>query len=199
MDRIWLLNAGWPRAFWVSYAAFALFEVWVWLRDRRGASGQDADRGSLRALVAVIAAGIFVAFFVAYTPSTAFARLTAWKAEARLAALVLIWGGLVLRLWAILTLGAFFRRTVHLHDDHRMVTSGPYRIVRNPAYLGSLLTLVSVGLGLGSWLSAVVLAVAGLIAFGQRIRVEDAAMTARFGEAHLAYRKRKAALIPLIW
>jgi protein-S-isoprenylcysteine O-methyltransferase Ste14 len=199
MGQVWLLNAGWPRAFWFSYAAFAVFEVWVWLRDRRGASGQDADRGSLRVLVAVISAGIFAAFFVAYNPATAFARLTPWQAETRLAAMVLIWGGLALRLWAILTLGAFFRRTVHLHEGHRMITTGPYRIVRNPAYLGSLLTLVGVGLGLGSWLSAVVMLVAGMIAFGQRIHVEDAALTRQFGEEHVAYRKRKAALIPLVW
>jgi protein-S-isoprenylcysteine O-methyltransferase Ste14 len=199
MGQIWLLNAGWPRAFWLSYAAFAVFEVWVWRRDRRGASGQDADRGSLRILVAIIAAGIFAAFFVAYNPATAFARLDAWRAETRLAALVLIWTGLALRLWAILTLGTFFRRTVHLQEGHRMIITGPYRIVRNPAYLGSLLTLVGVGLGLGSWLSALVLAAAGLIAFGQRIRVEDAALTRRFGEEHVAYRKRKAALIPFVW
>jgi protein-S-isoprenylcysteine O-methyltransferase Ste14 len=199
MGQVWLLNAGWPRAFWFSYAAFGLFEIWVWLRDRRGASGQEADRGSLRTLVAIIAAGIFVAFLVAYNPATTFARLDAWKAEARLAALVLIWLGLALRLWAILTLGAFFRRTVHLQEGHRMITTGPYRVVRNPAYLGSLLTLIGVGLGLGSWLSALVLAIAGLIAFGQRIRVEDAALTTLFGEAHVAYRKRKAALIPFVW
>lgn len=197
MDQIWLLNAGWPRAFWFSYAAFGLFEVWVWLRDRRAASGEDADRGSLRAVVVVIVAGIFAAFYAANAFD--FARLTQWKPEARLAALVLIWLGLALRLWAILTLGAFFRVTVHLQDGHRMITTGPYRIVRNPAYLGSLLTLVGVGLGLGSWLSVLALLLAGVIAFGWRIRVEDAALTARFGEAHLAYRKRKAALIPFVW
>lgn len=197
MDPIWLLNAGWPRAFWCSYAAFCLFELWVWRRDRRAASGADADRGSLRILVIVLAAGIFAAFFVANAVPSA--RFVAWKAEIRLAALVLIWLGLALRLWAILTLGAFFRRTVHLQDGHRMITTGPYRIVRNPAYLGSLLTLVGVGLGLGSWLSVAILAAAGLIAFGQRIRVEDAALTALFGDAHAAYRGRKAALIPFVW
>jgi protein-S-isoprenylcysteine O-methyltransferase Ste14 len=197
MDQAWLLNAGWPRAFWCSYAAFALFELWVWRRDRRAASGADADRGSLRVLVAVLAVGIFAAFFAAYGVKQA--RFTAWKAEIRLAALVLIWLGLALRLWAILTLGDFFRRTVHLQDGHRMITTGPYRIVRNPAYLGSLLTLVGVGLGLGSWLSAAILAIAGLIGFGQRIRIEDAALAAVFGEAHAVYRKRKAALIPFVW
>ena len=40
---------------------------------------------------------------------------------------------------------------------------------------------------------------AGLIAFGWRIRVEDAAMTARFSDEHVAYRRRKAALIPYLW
>ena len=199
MNQAWLLTAGWPRAFWISYATFALLEIWVWLRDRRTTDGQEADRGSLRILVAVIAVGLFGAFFVAYNPATAFARLAAGLAESRAAALVLIWLGLALRLWAILTLGRFFRRTVHLREGHRMIISGPYRIVRNPAYLGSLLTLIGVGLGLGSWLSALVLALAGLVAFGQRIHVEDAALTRAFGDEHLAYRKRKAALIPFVW
>ena len=197
MDHAWLLTTGWPRAFWTSYGAFCLFELWVWWRDRRTASGQDADRGSLQAVVLIIAAGIFVAFYAAN--ASEFARIIQWRSEARLLALVLIWTGLALRLWAILTLGAFFRRTVHLHDGHRMITGGPYRIVRNPAYLGSLLSLVGVGLGLGSGLSILALLLAGLIAFGWRIRVEDAAMTARFGDEHVAYRRRKAALIPYLW
>lgn len=197
MDQVWLLSDGWPRAFWSSYLVFGLFETWVWLRDRRAASGTSADKGSLGAVVLVIIAGIFAAFYVSHTFE--FARLVAWKAEWRALALVLIWGGLALRLWAILTLGAFFRVTVHLQDGHRMITTGPYRIVRNPAYLGSLLTLVGVGLGLGNWLSVLALFVAGLIAFGWRIRVEDAALTARFGDEHRIYRKRKAALIPFVW
>lgn len=197
MGQIWLLNAGWPRAYWFSYAAVALFEVWVWLRDRRGVTGESADRGSLRIVLAAIAVGLLAAFYAARAAD--FARLTAWKAEARLATLVLIWSGLALRLWAITTLGAFFRRTVHLQEGHRMITTGPYRIVRNPAYLGTVLSLTGLGLGLDNWLSALVLAIAGLIGFGLRIRVEDAAMAARFGDEHAAYRKRKAALIPFIW
>jgi protein-S-isoprenylcysteine O-methyltransferase Ste14 len=193
----WILTTGWPRAFWSSYAAFCLLEAWIWLRDRRRASGEDADRGSLRVVVLIVAAGIFAAFYAAR--AFEFARFVLWTPETRAAALVLIWAGLALRLWAVLTLGAFFRVTVRLQDGHRMITSGPYRIVRNPAYLGSLLTLVGIGLGLGNGLSVLALFLAGLIAFGWRIRVEDAAMTRRFGDEHIAYRKRKAALIPFIW
>lgn len=197
MDHAWLLTLGWPKAFWSSYVVFGLFEAWVWLRDRRAASGENQDKGSLRAVIMVIIAGVFTAFYV--SNALEFARIVAWKAEWRALALVLIWFGLALRLWAILTLGAFFRVTVHLQDGHRMITTGPYRIVRNPAYLGSLLTLVGVGLGLGNWLSVLALFLAGLIAFGWRIRVEDAALTRRFGQDHLDYRRRKAALIPFVW
>ena len=197
MGPIWILNEGWPRAFWCSYLVFGLFETWVWLRDRRAASGRSADKGSLGAVVLLLIAGIFAAFYVSH--AFEFARLVVWEPAWRAPALVLIWLGLALRLWAILTLGAFFRVTVHLQDGHRMITAGPYRIVRNPAYLGSLMTLVGIGLGLGNWLSVLALLVAGLLAFGWRIRVEDAALTARFGEEHRAYRKRKAALIPFVW
>lgn len=197
MDRVWLLTDGWPRAFWSSYAAFCLFEVWVWLRDRNNPGGEDADRGSLRVVAGTIAAGIFVAFYAAH--AIEFTRITTFMAPVHAGALILIWSGLALRLWAILTLGAFFHRTVRLREAHRMITAGPYRIVRNPAYLGSLLTLVGVGLGLDSGLSVLALTIAGLIAFGWRIRVEDAALTRRFGQDHLDYRRRKAALIPFVW
>jgi protein-S-isoprenylcysteine O-methyltransferase Ste14 len=197
MDHAWLLTVGWPKAFWSSYVVFGLFEAWVWRRDRRAASGENLDKGSLRAVVLVIIAGVFTAFYVA--KAFDFARIVSWKVEWRALSVVLIWGGLALRLWAILTLGAFFRVTVHLQDGHRMITTGPYRIVRNPAYLGSLLTLVGIGVGLGNWLSVLALFLAAVIAFSWRIRVEDAAMNARFGEAHVAYRKRKAALIPFVW
>ena len=123
MDHAWLLTVGWPKAFWSSYVVFGLFEAWVWRRDRRAASGENVDKGSLRAVVLVIIAGIFTAFYVANAFD--FARIVAWKVEWRALALLLIWGGLALRLWAILTLGAFFRVTVRLQDGYRMITTGP--------------------------------------------------------------------------
>ncbi|HZD65289.1 MAG TPA: isoprenylcysteine carboxylmethyltransferase family protein, partial [Acidimicrobiales bacterium] len=47
--------------------------------------------------------------------------------------------GLGLRTWAMGTLGAAYSRTLRTTWDHRVVDRGPYRLVRHPGYLGSLL------------------------------------------------------------
>ena len=63
-------------------------------------------------------------------------------------------GGL-LRLACYRTLGQYFTYEVTIRKDHRLVTSGPYSIVRHPSYLASLLVVVGnllCFLGPGSWL-----------------------------------------------
>ena len=53
-------------------------------------------------------------------------------------------GGL-LRLWCYQTLGRFFTWDLAVRKDHKLVTIGPYSIVRHPSYLGG--TMMGVGLG----------------------------------------------------
>ncbi|TFK84028.1 hypothetical protein K466DRAFT_497326 [Polyporus arcularius HHB13444] len=56
------------------------------------------------------------------------------------ACLLAISGGL-LRRWCHRTLGRFFTLEVGIQDGHKLVTSGPYGIVRHPAYIGGLLMI----------------------------------------------------------
>ncbi|RDX45366.1 hypothetical protein OH76DRAFT_1004682 [Lentinus brumalis] len=56
------------------------------------------------------------------------------------ACLLAIFGGLI-RWWCHRTLGRFFIWAVGLREDHKLVTSGPYRIVRHPSYTGALLLI----------------------------------------------------------
>lgn len=115
------------------------------------------------------------------------------------AGIVLIWGGIALRLWAVRTLGRFFRVTVTVQDDHRLVDPGPYRRLRNPSYTGALITMAGVGLAIGNWLSLAAMALIPMLGFGWRIRVEEASLAARFGADYESYRGRRWALIPFVW
>jgi protein-S-isoprenylcysteine O-methyltransferase Ste14 len=54
--------------------------------------------------------------------------------------------GIALRRWSIRVLGRFFSTRVQIVSDHKIVTSEPYGVVRQPAYSGSLLTLLGLGL-----------------------------------------------------
>src|SRR5262249_60922943 len=51
--------------------------------------------------------------------------------------------GLGLKAWAMRTLGRFYTRTLRTEADQRGVTTGPYRLIRHPGYLPTLLISVA--------------------------------------------------------
>jgi protein-S-isoprenylcysteine O-methyltransferase len=102
------------------------------------------------------------------------------------------------RLWAVLVLGRFFRVTVLVQDEHRLVEAGPYRLLRHPAYTGSLLTMIGLGLAMGNWLSLAAMVLTPLAAYAYRIRVEEEALRARFGESYERYAAARWRLVPFL-
>ena len=72
----------------------------------------------------------------------------------------------------------------------QLVTSGVYRITRNPMYVGDAIMLAGAGVWLGS--APALVFVVAFIAFIDRaqIAVEEAALEQRFGRAYGAYRQR---------
>jgi protein-S-isoprenylcysteine O-methyltransferase Ste14 len=88
---------------------------------------------------------------------------------------------------------------VEIRDEHEFVREGPFRWVRHPAYLSMILELVAGGLILNAYWA---LGVAGLIfvpTLAWRLKLEEAALVEKFGEAYLQYRRCTPALLPLKW
>ncbi len=187
----------WSDVFWVAYWAWILFETWVFARDRRSARGLKSDRGSRAAILGSVAAGVALAFTAPYFAPGA--RIGAASAAVFGGAMVLMWAGLAFRLWAILTLGRFFRTAVLVQDEHRLVTAGPYRLLRHPSYSGSLLTVTGIGLAMGNWVSLAAAPLCLGAAYAWRIHTEEQALRARFGAAFEAQRRRTWALVPYVW
>jgi protein-S-isoprenylcysteine O-methyltransferase Ste14 len=191
------LSSVWRRVFWSSWAAWVLTELWVFSRDRRAASDETRTVGSHALRVGLIFLGAYLAFFLAW-------RSGAWRiggppALVFWAGIVLVLTGVGLRIWAALTLKRVLRTVVTPQDGHPLVTSGPYRMLRNPAYAGTLLTLLGLGVALGSWPSVLVAGGGALLGCCVRIPVEERALQARFGEAYALWAERTWALIPMIW
>ncbi len=103
-----------------------------------------------------------------------------------LATLGLVFAGSALACWALGSLGASFGVLPARRD---LVTSGPYRFVRHPAYLGELLVLTGLALPLG-WVRGGLLVVAGLGTFALRIRAEETVLQGDPGYASYATRVR---------
>ena len=186
----------WRQAFWFSYLAWAAIELAIWSRDIARVKGEREDRGSFMLIVVTITIAIFTAFTATRIGAT---RIAAPPRLIVAAGVFLLWAGVALRIWAVRTLGRFFRVTVTVQDDHRLVGNGPYRHLRNPSYTGAIVTLAGIGLAIGNWLSLAAMIVLPLIGFAWRIRVEEASLAARFGQDFADYRKQRWALIPYIW
>jgi len=71
-----------------------------------------------------------------------------------------------------------------------LVRNGPYRVTRNPMYLGFALMLIGWGLFLSNVLALCFLAVFGIYIDRFQIAPEEAALTARFGREFIAYKAR---------
>jgi len=175
---------------------FPVSEVLLALRRRasRADSGQR-DRGSLLALWIVITLAVTASILL---QGVAWARLPWRAAILDPLALALLVGGLVLRWVAILTLGRHFTVNVAIARDHRLVRSGPYRLVRHPSYTGLLVAFLGMGIAFHSWLSLAVLLVPVTAALAHRITIEEHALREAFGREYEDWAARTWRLLPWV-
>jgi protein-S-isoprenylcysteine O-methyltransferase len=183
--------------FWATFAAWAAVELSLWARDRRTVAGLREDRGSAGAITLAISAAMFIAFSA--PPNLPALRIPAAAGLVLGIGVALAWSGIAFRLWAVRTLGRYFRVTVTTQDDHRLIDTGPYRRLANPSYTGALATLGGMGFAIGNWLSLAALVLLPLAGFAIRIRVEEASLARRFGDGFARYRGERWALIPFVW
>ena len=105
----------------------------------------------------------------------------------------------VMMAWqAVEHLGKQFRLHAGLYDDHELVRSGPYAIVRHPIYSSLLMMLVATCLQMTRWpwaLAAFVIFIAGTEI---RVRSEDQLLASRFPEKFADYRSHVPAYLPFV-
>ena len=124
-------------------------------------------------------------------------RLFPWAPWTFWAGALLTAAGLCFAIWARVHLGRNWSGTVTIKQDHELIVSGPYAIVRHPIYTGLLLALIGTAMARGQWrgLFAVLIAWAAL---WRKLRVEERWMTERFGQQYEVYSRRVPALLPFV-
>jgi len=159
-------------------------------------SGEREDRANRWVLPAFGVIGLLSGFLPAYTD-----RIDFWTFGGEgvrwLGALLFIIGG-ALRLWPVFVLGNRFSGLVAIQPGHRLVTDGIYHNLRNPSYLGMLITAVGWALAFRSGVG-LLLAALTMIPLVARIHSEEALLRAQFGSEYEAYCSRSWRLIPGIY
>ena len=111
---------------------------------------------------------------------------------------VLLAAGSTLRLWPVFVLGHRFSGLVAIQPGHELVTTGIYRIIRHPSYLGLLITMLGWALAFRSVIG-VLLTFLMFVPLLGRIRAEEAFLRSHFGEEYDAYCRRTSRLIPGVY
>ena len=165
-------------------------------RRSRSRTGKKQNRSTLLVvwlvIIVSVAAGIYVAkhWLAAALPH---------QQGFMFAGIALFVTGLLLRWWAIITLGRFFTVDVTIEPDHELVERGPFRMVRHPSYTGVLLAFVGLALTLGNWSALLVILVPIGAAFIHRMNVEENALSGALGLQYSDYMRRTKRLVPFIY
>lgn len=182
--------------FWIVYIVWSATHMWVGRKDRWLGKDVNQERGSKStvAIVSGILAGVLIVFLLSKRlPSKIGPEWLRWVG---LAVAVV---GMILNLWAIRTLGRFFKTIIVVQDKHQLVTAGPYKYFRHPSYFASMVILLGMGLMLNNAWGLLIVLVLPFVTFVYRIRVEEKTLRRTFGEAFVEYAAKRWAIIPFVW
>jgi protein-S-isoprenylcysteine O-methyltransferase Ste14 len=110
----------------------------------------------------------------------------------------LLMAGMLFAGWARLFLGGNWSSNVVLKQDHTLVRSGPYRIVRHPIYTGLLVALLGTAIALGE-LRCFLGVLLAAIAWKIKSMSEETLMVQQFGDQYTRYREQVKGLVPYLW
>ncbi len=138
-------------------------------------------------------------FFVAFLlPGLDFrfgwSHLPVWAA---ICSQVLTLSGYLLTLW-VMKVNSFASRTIQVEEGQRVISAGPYRVIRHPIYLGAIIMFVFTPLALGSyWTISAFALIIPIVAF--RLVNEEKLLATSLSGYDEYCRQTRFRLIPLVW
>ena len=162
----------------------------------RKKGGRVRDRGSMLLMWAVIVSAITAAEFISHMTPAMMMGGAHWL---KLAAVIVLIAGVMVRWTAILSLGKAFSVNVAIRPTQTIYRSGLYRYLRHPSYSGLLIVFVAIALYERNWLAAAVVLLPTIAAVLYRIHVEEEALREAFGAEYAEYSRQTKRLIPGIY
>ena len=199
-----LAIAGWGG--WTAFWAHPAFKGLAWacaalmaMACFSGVSmntGEKEDRGNRWVLSAFGILAVVGTYFAAYTD-----RIGFWMLDGdtmRWVGVAVCFAGGVLRLIPVFVLRNRFSGLVAIQSGHKLETHGIYGLIRNPSYLGMLLTSLGWVLAFRSVVGVLLMA-SMLFPLVARMHAEERLLREHFGAEYEAYFQRTWRLVPGIY
>jgi protein-S-isoprenylcysteine O-methyltransferase Ste14 len=183
--------------FWIVYILWFVLEMIGAYAHRVEAGAQKQDRGSMVVLLVGLYAGVLLNFAL---PGLFPGATITWNRSVLFfIGLTLMVLGIILRQYAIRVLGRYFTREVATRAGQPVVQNGPYKFIRHPAYSGTLLTMLGIGLAMTNWASLVAIVVCSFSGFFYRVLVEERALRTSLGQPYVEYMRHTKRFVPFVF
>ena len=193
------LPFSWPYLliFWAVYVWVFIPEFGIIHRSTSKVPIPAEDRGSLNVILVGFSVAMLAAFLVPFTShwATLPGNRFAWFF---ICLFTLILGSLIRR-HCFRVLGVFFKGTVTVQADHKVIDTGAYRWVRHPSYSAAFLIVLGVALSQGNWLGVVVSLLIAFPTYNYRATVEEQALLSSLGAPYAQFLASRKRFIPFIY
>jgi protein-S-isoprenylcysteine O-methyltransferase Ste14 len=100
---------------------------------------------------------------------------------------------------AVRALGKQWSLAARVLEGHRLITQGPYNVVRNPIYTGMFGMLLATGLAISHWIGLLTAIVVFAVGTAIRVRSEEKLLREVFGQEFEAYARKVPAVVPFLF
>ncbi|MDJ8927816.1 isoprenylcysteine carboxylmethyltransferase family protein [Clostridium perfringens] len=182
-----------------AYSLDILFisEFFIWLftssKFSKNNKKQKTDRGSMWVVILGFCSSIYVSYFSREVSDLVLPNVFFYIG------ITLMILGVIIRDLAVITLKKSFTLSVQVTKDQHLIKTGLYKYVRNPAYTGSIMSLLGIALVFRSIFAPIAVIVICVFCYGYRINIEEKALRNQFKNEFDEYCKNTYKIFPFIW
>ena len=183
----------------ISFVLWGISEFLIITRKRAPQNKNIRDRNSLIQIVILM---ITFPIGISFGNPANYPRLLKFPFDLsfwQIIGLILLFTGITIRWLSINTLKKYFTANLTIQEDHKLITTGIYKNIRHPSYLGGLFCFAGFGIALDNYISLFFIFFINLIAVLIRIDYEEKILMNEFGSAFEEYKKRTKKLLPLLF
>ncbi|ARI78916.1 methyltransferase family protein [Halobacillus mangrovi] len=172
----------------------------VWLaefvifRNSPSAQGGRLEKKSFPIILVSVLSAVFVSLIMReWQVGIVFSKGLWWFG------VLLYASGVFLRYWGILHLKEQFTRDVSVREGDRLVSTGPYKVLRHPLYTGLFFIILGFCLGVGNVWTALICGTILVFALLHRIHIEEAMLIEAHGERYKQWCQSRYRLVPFVY
>jgi protein-S-isoprenylcysteine O-methyltransferase Ste14 len=106
--------------------------------------------------------------------------------------------GILIRQYSMFYMGNNYVATLQIQEKQKLISSGPFKVVRHPCYSGFMLSLWGLGLASLNYIFLILIIIYSLLLFLLQINIEEKELERYFKEEYIKYKRETKKIIPFL-